>query len=54
MIKTFDTTKSASTSVAGGSTNTLVYVGLAALALYAGYRFWWKPMQDKKKLEAQK
>lgn len=56
MITSFNTSggSSSSASTGGNSTTTLVYVLLAGAALYCGYRFWWKPMQDKKKLEAQK
>jgi Tfp pilus assembly protein PilO len=46
MIKTFNT--SSGTVVEGKGTNTIIYVLMAAAALYAGYKFWWKPMQDKK------
>ena len=46
MIKTFNTSTTSST---GTGSNALIYVSVALLAGYLGYRFWWKPMQDKKK-----
>ena len=49
MIKTFNTT--AAPAATGGKSNLLIYVAIAIAAGYVGYRFWYKPMMDKKKAQ---
>jgi len=48
MIKTFDTsTAPAANSGGKSSTNLIIGVILAAAAVYAGYKFWYLPRQEK-------
>lgn len=52
MISKFDTS-SISTGSKGGS-NTLLWIVLGGVALYIGYRFVIKPMQEKQQKENEK
>lgn len=52
MITTFETGGSAASGESKGSGKTIMLVIGAAALLFVAYKFWWKPMQDKKKQEA--